>query len=51
MSKVGTYKIDITPPIGIDFIGYHGPITKLLMPPVEETAEQVVHTVVELHKR
>lgn len=25
MSKVGTYKIDITPPIGIDFIGYHRP--------------------------
>lgn len=23
MSKAGTYKVDITPPIGIDFIGYH----------------------------
>ncbi|MGG2016618.1 neutral/alkaline non-lysosomal ceramidase N-terminal domain-containing protein [Bacillus sp. S10(2024)] len=23
MSKVGIYKIDITPPLGIDFIGYH----------------------------
>ncbi|MEI4804426.1 neutral/alkaline non-lysosomal ceramidase N-terminal domain-containing protein [Bacillus sp. FJAT-51639] len=23
MSHVGTYKIDITPPLGIDFIGYH----------------------------
>lgn len=25
MSKVGVYKIDITPPLGIDFIGYHRP--------------------------
>ncbi|PEA55149.1 alkaline ceramidase [Bacillus pseudomycoides] len=23
MSKVGIYKVDITPPLGIDFIGYH----------------------------
>lgn len=23
MSQVGTYKVDITPPLGIDFIGYH----------------------------
>ena len=23
MSKVGVYKVDITPPLGIDFIGYH----------------------------
>ncbi|MCR8847960.1 neutral/alkaline non-lysosomal ceramidase N-terminal domain-containing protein [Rossellomorea sp. SC111] len=25
MSRAGVYKIDITPPIGIDFIGYHRP--------------------------
>ncbi|CAN7516960.1 neutral/alkaline non-lysosomal ceramidase N-terminal domain-containing protein [Rossellomorea sp. LjRoot5] len=25
MSRVGVYKIDITPPLGIDFIGYHRP--------------------------
>lgn len=25
MSKVGVYKVDITPPLGIDFIGYHRP--------------------------
>ncbi len=25
MSKVGIYKVDITPPLGIDFIGYHRP--------------------------
>ncbi|MCA1054116.1 neutral/alkaline non-lysosomal ceramidase N-terminal domain-containing protein [Rossellomorea aquimaris] len=25
MSKVGVYKIDITPPLGIEFIGYHRP--------------------------
>ncbi|MFJ8366991.1 neutral/alkaline non-lysosomal ceramidase N-terminal domain-containing protein [Bacillus cereus] len=23
MSKVGVYKVDITPPVGIDFVGYH----------------------------
>ncbi|PEI92662.1 alkaline ceramidase, partial [Bacillus pseudomycoides] len=23
MSKVGVCKVDITPPLGIDFIGYH----------------------------
>ncbi|HEK9104088.1 TPA: alkaline ceramidase, partial [Bacillus pseudomycoides] len=23
MSKVGICKVDITPPLGIDFIGYH----------------------------
>lgn len=23
MSKVGVCKVDITPPIGIDFVGYH----------------------------
>ncbi|MED1560237.1 neutral/alkaline non-lysosomal ceramidase N-terminal domain-containing protein [Bacillus paramycoides] len=26
MSKVGICKVDITPPLGIDFIGYHRPI-------------------------
>lgn len=25
MSKVGVYKVDITPPLGIEFIGYHRP--------------------------
>ena len=25
MGKVGVYKVDITPPLGIDFIGYHRP--------------------------
>ncbi|QNK89383.1 neutral/alkaline non-lysosomal ceramidase N-terminal domain-containing protein [Sporosarcina sp. resist] len=25
MSKVGVYRVDITPPLGIDFIGYHRP--------------------------
>jgi Neutral/alkaline non-lysosomal ceramidase, N-terminal len=25
VSRVGVYKIDITPPLGIDFIGYHRP--------------------------
>lgn len=25
MSTVGVYKVDITPPLGIDFIGYHRP--------------------------
>ncbi|MDP5272945.1 neutral/alkaline non-lysosomal ceramidase N-terminal domain-containing protein [Chengkuizengella axinellae] len=25
MSKVGIYKVDITPPLGIEFIGYHRP--------------------------
>ncbi len=25
MSRVGVYKVDITPPLGIDFIGYHRP--------------------------
>ena len=23
MSKVGVCKVDITPPVGIDFVGYH----------------------------
>lgn len=25
MSRAGVYKVDITPPLGIDFIGYHRP--------------------------
>lgn len=25
MSRVGVYKVDITPPLGMDFIGYHRP--------------------------
>ena len=23
MSKIGVCKVDITPPVGIDFVGYH----------------------------
>src|SRR4051794_6146326 len=26
MSKVGIHRIDITPPLGTDFIGYHRPV-------------------------
>lgn len=40
----GGYEVELNPVV-------YGPITKLWMPPIEETAEQVAHAVVELHKR
>jgi hypothetical protein len=45
MSQMGVFKVDITPPLGIDFIGYH----RVWMPPEETTADQVIQKVKQLY--